>query len=146
MTDKRNGQTPIESIMSTNVCHLPETATVADAARSMRDRQVGDILVTDSRGKITGIVTDRDIVVRAVAEDEAPAATKLGDICSRDVSFVSPDQPMQDVVGLMVERSIRRVPVVEEGKPVGILSLGDLAERGDPSSVLGQLSGAPPNN
>ena len=145
MKDPTNASTPIESIMSKHVRQLSETASITDAAMAMRDQQVGGVVVTDDKGKVTGFVTDRDIVVRSVANGGSPSQTKLRDICSRDLCCLSPKQSVGDAIGMMADKAIRRVPVVDKGKVVGIVSLGDLAEHVDPNSVLGRVSAAPPN-
>jgi CBS domain-containing protein len=111
----------------------------------MRANDIGDVIVVDDNGKLTGIVTDRDIVVRVVAEGRDPRATRLGDIASRELTVLAPDDPVERAVELMRERAIRRLPVVEQGKPVGIVSIGDLALDRDPDSALADISAAPPN-
>lgn len=90
-------------------------------------------------------MTDRDIVVRAIADNKNTSSTTLESICSKDVTSVSPDQSDTDAVQLMRQKSIRRLPVVQNGKVVGILSLGDLAIENDSRSVLGQVSAAAGN-
>ena len=145
MKDPTNASTPLESIMSRNVRQLSESASVADAAMAMRDQQVGGVVVTDDKGRATGFVTDRDIVVRSIADGRSPSETKLRDICTRELHCLSPKQSVGDAIGMMADKAIRRVPVVDKGKAVGIISLGDLAEHVDPNSVLGRVSTAPPN-
>lgn len=129
--------------------HDPRTvapdSSVADVARAMRDGDVGAVLVADS-GRVRGIVTDRDIVVRAIADGRDPGSTQVGDLCTEDPVTVTPDQNVQDVVAIMRDRDIRRVPVVQDGRPVGIVSIGDLAVERDPQSALADISAAPPNN
>jgi CBS domain-containing protein len=134
----------IREVMTTNPISIPATSSVADAARTMRDSNIGDVIVLDN-GQIRGIVTDRDIVVRALAEGRDPFTTKLGDICSQELTTLSPTDSVDDAVRLMREKAIRRLPVVERGKPVGIVSIGDLAQSLDPHSALGHISEAPPN-
>jgi CBS domain-containing protein len=121
------------------------SATVTEAANEMKQGDVGAILVTES-DVLTGIVTDRDVVVRAVADGRDPDKTTVADVCTSDPTTLSPDEELGDAVRRVKEASIRRLPVVEDGKPVGILSLGDLAERLDPDSVLADISAAPANN
>jgi len=87
----------------------------------------------------------RDIVVRTVAEARDPATTTLADICSHALTTVSPTDSIEQAVQLMRAKAIRRLPVVEGGQAVGIVSLGDLAVERDPSSALGDISAAPPN-
>ncbi|MFC4535699.1 CBS domain-containing protein [Sphaerisporangium dianthi] len=123
---------------------LPADASVSKAARLMRDQAIGDVLVTRD-GRLCGLVTDRDIVVRAVAEARDADSTPLGSLCTSDLVTARPDQDVEDVVRLMRERAIRRVPVVEDGRPVGIVSLGDMALEHQLSSPLSEISGAPPN-
>ncbi len=91
-------------------------------------------------------MTDRDITVRAVAEGRDAEGTKLGDICTRDVTTLTPDDSVEDASRLMREKAIRRLPIVENDRPVGIVALGDLAEEGDAGHTLEDISEAPPNN
>jgi CBS domain-containing protein len=134
----------IRSVMTANPLTMPATSSVAEAARAMRDANIGDIIVLEE-GRTRGILTDRDIVVRAVAEGRDLSITKLVDICSQDLTTMSPTDSIEDAVCVMRDRAIRRLPVVEGDKPVGIVSIGDLAVSQDPRSALGQISAAPPN-
>ena len=131
-------------VMTTNPISMPAASSVADAARAMRDSHIGDVIVLD-HGRICGIVTDRDIVVRAVAEGRDFLTTTLGNICSQELTTLSPTDSVDDAVLLMRERALRRLPVVESGEPIGVVSLGDLAQALDPHSALGYISAAPPN-
>jgi CBS domain-containing protein len=133
----------IKDAMTTKPASLPASATVADAAQHMRELDIGDVLV-EHEGRLAGIVTDRDIVVRAIAEGR-DVTSKLGDIVSSEVVCITPAESSDDAIRLMRERALRRVPVIENGRPVGIVSLGDLAGERDPRSVLGEISSAPPN-
>ena len=134
----------VRDVMTANPIALPATSSVVDAARTMRDANIGNVIVVDS-GRICGIVTDRDITVRGVAEGRDVSSLKLRDICSQEITTLSPTDTVDDAVRLMREKAIRRLPVVEGGKPVGIVSLGDLAVERDPHSALGNISAAPPN-
>jgi CBS domain-containing protein len=134
----------IRSVMHANPIAMPSASTVAEAARRMREADIGDVIVLED-DRLYGIVTDRDIVVRTIAEGRDPATAKLGDICSRDMTTLNPTDTVEDAVRLMREKAIRRLPVVEKGKPVGIVSLGDLAVTQDPNSALGNISAASPN-
>jgi CBS domain-containing protein len=96
-------------------------------------------------GEVVGIVTDRDIVVRAVAEARDMTATKLVDICTYAVITVDPDDPVETPIRLMRDRAVRRIVVVEDEVPVGVLSMGDMARRRDPGSVLADVVAAPAN-
>ena len=133
----------VRDVMTPNPVALPATSSLVEAALAMRDSDVGAVLVLDN-GQVCGILTDRDIVVRGIASGNYPASTKVGEICSRDLTMVAPTDTVEKVVRLMREKDVRRLPVVEKDQPVGILSLGDLAIERDPDSVLGDISAAPP--
>jgi len=130
--------------MTVDLTTLPKSASVLDAAHAMRDAHIGNVLVVDN-GNLCGIVTDRDIVIRALAEGRDPSTTKLADITSQQLTTVSPTDSIDHAVQLMRQKSLRRLPVVEKGHVVGIVSLGDLAQNRDRDSALGGISAAPPN-
>ncbi len=134
----------VKEIMARNIVSVSTSTPITEAAREMRDADVGNVIVEDG-GEIRGIVTDRDIVVRAVAEQRDPGNTTVGEICSGDVVTVSPDERVEDAARIMRERSIRRLPVVEGGRPVGVVSIGDLAIEKDPRSALADISAAEGN-
>ena len=134
----------IRDVMTPNPISMPATATALDAAKAMRDSNVGDIIVLEGN-RICGIVTDRDIVVRGLGVGRNPVQTRLGEICTRALTTVTPTDEVSNAIDLMRGKAIRRLPVVEDGRPVGILSLGDLAVERDQYSVLGEISAAPPN-
>ena len=136
----------VQDVMTTNVVYLPSETTLAEAARTMREQDIGDVVVADGAA-LTGLVTDRDIVVRAVAERYDPASTTIGEIVSKDLVTVRPEDSIQAAALLMRDNAIRRVLVCDDEKGlVGIVSIGDLAEEIDPESVLGGISRAQPNN
>jgi len=110
----------------------------------MREADIGDVMVHDD-GRVCGIVTDRDIVVRAVADHLAPDEVTIGEICSRELAALSPADSVDDAVRVMRDRALRRLPVMDGDRPVGIVSLGDLALVRDPGSALGTIRGAAPN-
>ena len=134
----------VREVMNGNVVTLPQSAPLVDAARRMRDADIGDVVVVDG-GRLAGLVTDRDIVVRAIADGKDPRATTLADICSGDVVTVAPDDSIDHAAQVMRERAVRRVPVVEAGNPVGIVSLGDFAIERESSTPLADISAAKPN-
>jgi CBS domain-containing protein len=134
----------VRDVMTASPVTMSAAATAVDAARAMRDANIGDVVVLEDR-RVRGIVTDRDIVVRGVADGRDPAKTSLADICSSDLTTVSPSTEVGEAIRLMREKALRRLPVVEDGRPVGIVSLGDLAVERDRASVLGAISAAPPN-
>jgi CBS domain-containing protein len=129
--------------------HDPRTVspsdTLVDAARVMREADVGDVLVVED-GRLAGIITDRDIVVRAVADARDPSSVAVRDVWTADPKTLSPDQSEDDAIRLMREWDVRRAPVVQDGRPVGIVSLGDIAVDRDTESALADISAASPNN
>jgi len=133
----------VKDVMTERPVTLNADASLADAARLMRDRGIGDVIVVNGENA-EGIVTDRDIVIRAVADGADPTRTPLRDVVSGDLAAVAPDDPVERAIELMRERAIRRLPVLESGKPVGVLSLGDLAVTRDRESVLADISDEPP--
>jgi len=135
----------VKDVMSTDVIVCDADTTIADVARIMRDRRVGDVLVS-SDGRLRGIATDRDIVVRCVAEKGDLDDRRIGDLLTTDPVMVDPDASVGDAVQRMVDNSIRRLPVVDDGKLVGVVTLGDLAIDRDDTSALGSISAARPNN
>jgi CBS domain-containing protein len=136
----------IKEVMKSDPITIDAEASVTEAAKAMRDADIGDVIVLDDADQVCGILTDRDIAVRLVAEGRDPAQTKLGEVCSGEVISLKPDDSVGDAVRLMSEKAVRRLPVVDGGKAVGIVSLGDLAETQDPDSALADISAAPPNN
>jgi CBS domain-containing protein len=134
----------IREVMSSRPITVEDSATVFDAARAMRDEDIGVVIVVN-HGSIRGVLTDRDVVVRAIAAGRDPKSIKVGEIVSEDVATVTHDEPVDKVVSLMREKAIRRVPVVDGGRPVGVVSLGDLAVERDSKSALADISAAEPN-
>jgi CBS domain-containing protein len=135
---------PVSEIMTVAPRTVEASASVREAARAMREDDVGAIVVL-AGGDLYGIVTDRDVAIRVVAEDRDPATTAVGDIASRDTTAIESDRTDEDAVVLMRDHALRRLPVVEAGQPVGILTLGDLAVERDPDSPLADISTSDPN-
>lgn len=136
----------VSDVMTAAPQALPLDATLDQAARIMRDEAIGGVLVTYG-GRLCGMLTDRDIVVRAVADSRATDLTSLGDVCTADLVTVRPDDDTDTAARLMCEQAVRRLPVVDElQRPVGIVSLGDLAVAEGNSAPLPEISKAPPNN
>jgi CBS domain-containing protein len=134
----------IRSVMTTDLATVRAEASVVEAARLMRQFDCGDVIVTGN-GSVIGIATDRDLVVRCVADGKDPANIRVGDVCTKEPVTLRPAETIAAAVRLMSEKAIRRLPVVEDGKAVGIVSLGDLAQARDQKSALGKISAAPPN-
>ena len=136
--------TTVSDVMTRNPETIEVSEPVVEAARRMRDADTGDVIVLDS-GRVVGILTDRDITVRVVAEDK-DLSTPVGEACSAaDLQTVGPDTSLDQAVQLMRSNAIRRLPVVENDQAVGILSLGDLAIELDEDSALADISAAEPD-
>lgn len=134
----------IRDVMSPRPKVLTADATVAEAAEMMRQEDIGDVLVVEE-DRLYGILTDRDIVVRVLAEGRDPSQTRIGDICSRELTTVAPGDGVGHAVRLMREKAIRRLPVAEDGEVIGMLTIGDVAVERDARSALADISAAPPN-
>lgn len=134
----------LRDVMTSDPTTLATSASVRDAARVMADQSIGNVIVMQD-DNVYGIVTDRDITVRAVAEGRDPQSTTVGDICTTNPQTLSPDDSVREAVQLMRDSAVRRIPVVENGRPVGIVALGDLAVERDPDSALSEISAAPPD-
>ena len=135
----------VREVMTENLVTVPGSAALIEAAQRMRDADIGDVIVMEG-DSMCGVVTDRDIVVRAIAMGKDPQSSTVGEICTHEVVTVAPDDAIDHAAQLMRERSVRRLPVVEGGRPVGIVSIGDLAIERDSSSALADISAAEGNN
>lgn len=135
----------VRDVMAREVVALPTDTPLTEAARQMRDNDIGDVLVLKD-GKLCGIVTDRDIVVRALAEGRDAGSTTLDEICTHQIVTLSPTDSLRQAAELMSQHAVRRLPVVEGDDVVGMVSLGDLAAERDPDSALGDISAAEANN
>lgn len=129
----------VRDLMTTNPVALPADTPVRSAAEAMREQDIGDVLVVDG-DRLRGIVTDRDIVVRGVADFDDLSTCSLGDVCSDQLLTVSPDDEVDAAVTRMREAAVRRIPVVEGETPVGVLSIGDAAIERDSRSALADIS------
>ena len=120
----------IKDLMNPSVVTIEPTASAALAARLLSRHNVGSLPVCGEDRRLRGMVTDRDIVLRCVAAEEDPAQTPVRDIMSRGCATVSPGADCREATRLMSAHQVRRLPVVEEGKLVGVISLSDLARSG----------------
>jgi CBS domain-containing protein len=122
----------VRDIMTHNIKAVSPESTLKEAAQIMRDENVGIVPVVDQNRRLLGVLTDRDIVVRVVAEDRMPAQVRVQEVMTEDVEVVTEDEEVRDVIELMGKKQIRRVPVVDQNdRLVGIVSLGDIANRAD---------------
>jgi signal-transduction protein with cAMP-binding, CBS, and nucleotidyltransferase domain len=135
----------VREVMTATPQTVSTSASLRDAARLMADADVGAIVVVDERDTVQGILTDRDVAVRGVAQGRDPSTTNVGDVHSRSVISLAPTDTVHEATRMMREHNVRRLPVVADGRAIGIVSIGDLAVEMDPSSVLADISASPPN-
>lgn len=133
----------VRDVMTAGVVAVRPDASLVEAAQLMRAQDIGDVVVADGQ-RVVGMLTDRDITVRAVADGIDPLTVSVRSVCSPDPVVVAPQDPVPAAVALMRRHAVRRLPVVEDGLPVGMVSLGDLAEARDPDSALADISRASP--
>ncbi|MEU0250844.1 CBS domain-containing protein [Streptomyces sp. NPDC006235] len=134
----------VREIMTTApVAGGPQT-TVVEVARLMRDEDIGAVLVAEN-DELRGLVTDRDLVVRVMGAGGNIEDRSVADACSKQLVSLSPDDDISRAVQLMRQHAVRRLPVIEEGRPVGVVSLGDLAVERDTDSALADISASEPN-
>lgn len=129
----------VRELMTADPVTLPPDTPVRRAAEVMREQDIGDVLVVDN-GRLQGIVTDRDIVTRGVADFDDLSSCSLADVCSDQVLTATPSEPVEAAIARMREAAVRRIPVVDNGNPVGVLSIGDAAIDRDPTSALADIS------
>jgi CBS domain-containing protein len=137
--------TTVGEFMTTRLVTMDGTDTLTAAAQEMRDSAIGDVIVT-SGDAVIGIVTDRDITVRGVADGLDVSSATLSQILSQDVVTVTQYDDAVAAADLMRTYGVRRLPVIEEGRLIGLVSLGDLAVEREPQSVLADISADDPNN
>ena len=125
------------------ICMAPGESVFA-AAKAMKQHGIGAVLVLTD-GRLSGLVTDRDITVRVLAENRDPLTTRIGDICRSELAVLGPDDDLEQATRLVRERAVRRIPILADGIPVGVVSIGDLALDKDAMSALSGVSSAPPN-
>ena len=117
----------VSEVMTTEVESVPMSSTVEEVASIMKVENIGSVPVVDEDDDLVGIITDRDIVVRCVAEGKNPSDTSIEEILSPELETIEPDVEIEEATQLMADRQIRRLPVCKDGELVGILSIGDLA-------------------
>lgn len=137
--------TMIREVMTPKPVIIGPERTISEASELMRDHAIGDVIVSDESGQV-GVLTDRDIVIRVLAEGLDPHDTTAGQVCSTNTVTVSPEDSIPEAVQRMRDAAVRRLPVTEDGTVVGIVSLGDLAIERDEESALADISAAEPNS
>jgi CBS domain-containing protein len=116
----------VRDAMTENPRSIGASASVVEAARLMREGDIGSLPITDDE-ELVGMITDRDITTRVVAEASDLATTSVGDVYSQDLISVEPDKDLEEAVQLMARHQVRRLPVVENGRLVGIVAQADVA-------------------
>lgn len=140
-----NADRLVSDVMTPVLVSVPPDASVYRAAEAMRENDIGDVLVMED-SQVHGVVTDRDLAVRVLANQLDPANTTVADVCSREVVSVPPTAQVGVAIGLMRDQAVRRLPVIsDDGRAHGIVTIGDLAVTQAPQSALADISAAPPN-
>jgi CBS domain-containing protein len=116
----------VRDAMTENPRSIAASASVVEAARLMREEHIGSLPITEDE-RLVGMITDRDITTRVVAEAANPKTTSVGDVYSRHLISVEPDKDLDDALQLMARHQVRRLPVVESGRLVGIVAQADIA-------------------
>lgn len=129
----------VKEVMTTRVVSVAPNSNVKDAAALMNKHNIGSVPVVDS-GMVRGIITDRDIVLRCVAEGRDANNLRVSDICSSGAISVKPVQSLSDAIHVMASEQVRRLPVVDDGKLVGMLSLADIAREKSGMELAGAIS------
>ncbi len=134
----------VSALMNPNVVSVTPDESALLAARLLQRHNIGSIPVCTLEGRLAGIITDRDIVLRCVAAECDPEQTKVREIMSRNVITATPDDDVREAARLMAHEQVRRLPVVNEGRVVGMVSLGDMAKTNafdmEASKALSEIS------
>jgi len=133
--------TTAKDLMSAGVRYIPATETLDRAAQMMRDHNIGALPVSDTDGHLNGIITDRDIVTLCVAKGHDPAKITAGDIMTETPSWVEPATASGEVVSQMASMRVRRLPVIESGKLVGMITEADIVRQLPQSDVYTFVQG-----
>jgi CBS domain-containing protein len=136
--------TAVRDVMTRDPITMDVNTVVSAVARQMRDAVISDVIITEG-GQVRGIVTERDILVRAVAENADPRAITAADVLTRDLVTVAPDDDIKAAEGLMRVNAIKHLPVCDGDRLVGIVALGDIAVEEQPESLFAELAVEDPN-
>jgi CBS domain-containing protein len=136
----------VRELMTAAPVAVAPSEPVYEAAKAMRKHGIGAVLVED-KGKLAGLLTDRDIAVRVLAERRDPRQVPVSEVASsEDIVVLGPDDDTDEAARLMADRAVRRIPVVEDGAAIGMISLGDLELTRQDRSPLADVSAAPPTS
>ena len=128
----------VSDVMTTEVETVQMDSTLEEVASIMKIENVGALPVVDEDEDLVGIITDRDIIVRCIAEGKNPADTNVEEVLSHELETIEPDADIDEAARLMADKQIRRLPVCEEGELVGMLSIGDLAVKTSHTDASGE--------
>lgn len=124
----------LKDIMTKNIASVNTTSTVEEVAKLMQKYNVGSVPVCE-QDKLVGIVTDRDIIMKNIASGNSPSNTSVRNIMTSNITTATPDMDMSEAYKLMSDHQIRRLPVVENNKLIGMVALGDLATSSEKSDI-----------
>jgi CBS domain-containing protein len=136
--------TTVREVMTRDPIAMDVNTVVSAVARQMRDAFISDVILTEG-DRVRGIVTERDILIRAVAEDADPRAMTAADVLTRDLVTVAPDDDIKAAEGLMRVHAIKHLPVCDGDRLVGIVALGDIAVEEQPESLFAEIAVEDPN-
>ncbi len=127
-------------LKGSEVATIAPAASALDAARAMNERKIGSLVVVDG-GRVVGIITERDILTRIVAAERSPSKTRVQDVMTAGPITCCPETPLEELRGVMQQRRVRHVPVLDEGRLSGMVSIGDLnaAEAREMTQTIGYL-------
>ncbi|MBO1335696.1 CBS domain-containing protein [Streptomyces sp. VRA16 Mangrove soil] len=134
----------VGDLMTSNVTSVDPATPLTQTAQLMRDKDIGTVLVCEG-DRLLGLVTDRDIALRVVADGADPSVIDAGTVCTPDPVCVGPEEEADHAVALMRRHAVRRLPVVSDGRALGVITIGDLARERDPGSALADISRAAPS-
>jgi CBS domain-containing protein len=127
----------VQDSMTRDVVSVDLSSTAVEAAQKMQSKNVGTVLVLD-KDSLQGLVTDRQIVTKVIAEGKDPSSVRVTEFMSKNPATIAPDTDIHDAGKIMQEHGYRRIPVVESGKAVGIISIADLAEHAKTCKLCSQ--------
>jgi len=130
----------VRDAMTPGVRSVAPSDSVTEAAQAMKEQDVGSLPVVEAE-RLVGMVTDRDIIVRAVAEQVDPQTLTVGDVASGDLVTVEPDEDLEEALALMGRHRVRRLPVVENGRIVGVVAQADVALEANEKDAGAMLEG-----
>jgi CBS domain-containing protein len=126
--------TTVREVMTRSPSTIESGSSVVDAALQMLNEDVGSLPVVHGE-ELVGMVTDRDLVLQVVAKNLDPNKVRVAEVCSEDPAVATPNEPLEQALAIMAAEQVRRLPVVEDGRLVGILAQADVARTAEPSST-----------